>query len=133
MQIERYRLTVKETHLDFMGHMNNATYLEIFADARWDVITHRGYGIDQIRATGQGPVILGVELKFLKELRLRESFEVTTELLEYRSKTGKLLQKMIKSDGTVAAEAIFTFGLFDVKLRKLVDATPEWRKGLGLS
>lgn len=132
MQLEKYRLQIKEHHVDSLGHMNNATFMEIFEDARWDVITHRGYGFDKVQELQQGPVILEVNLKFMKELKLRDSIEVTTELIEYKSKVGQLRQRMLKMDGSIAAEAIFTFGLFDMKARKLIDATPEWRRGLGL-
>ena len=41
--IFHYEFTVVETHLDFMGHMNNATYLQVFEEARWEIVVHRGY------------------------------------------------------------------------------------------
>lgn len=132
MQLEKYRLMIKEHHVDSLGHMNNATFMEIFEDARWDVISHRGYGFDKVQELQQGPIIMEVNLKFLKEIKLRETVEVTTELLEYPGKVGKLRQRMLKTDGSIAAEAVFTFGLFDMKTRRLIDATPEWKRGLGL-
>jgi acyl-CoA thioester hydrolase len=39
---------------------------------------------------------------------------------------------MKKADGTIACEAMFTFGLFDLEKRKLVEATPEWKKAIGM-
>lgn len=72
-----------------------------------------------------------VQLKFLKELILREDIVVTTELVEYSGKVGKLLQRMVKTDGSVASEALFIFGLFDMQLRKLIEPTPEWAFAVG--
>lgn len=132
MQLEKYSLVIKEHHVDSLGHMNNATYMEIFEDARWDVITHRGYGFEKVQELQQGHVILEVNLKFMKEIKLRETIEITTELVQYAGKTGQLRQRMLKTDGSIAAEAVFTFGLFDMKARRLIDATPDWKKGLGL-
>lgn len=32
----------------------------------------------------------------------------------------------------IASEAIFTFGLFDLKARKMISPTPEWKSAIGL-
>ena len=48
-------------------------------------------------------------------------------------KTGKLLQKIIKENHQIAAEAIFVFGLFDLNTRKLVEPTTAWQVAVGLS
>lgn len=126
-KIASYKLLVREAHLDTYGHVNNATYLTMFEEARWEVVTQRGYGFKKVHESGQGPVILEVNLKFMKELRLREEITITVELVDYPGKVGHLRQQMIKADGTVASEAIFTFGLFDLKARKMIDPTPEWK------
>ncbi len=127
------KILIREMHLDTFGHMNNAMYLQLFEQARWDLITHNGYDLDKIHQAKQGPVILDVYIKFAKELKLREEISITTELIEYKGKTGKLKQQMLKANGSLAAEAVFTFGLFDLQTRKLVDATPEWKKAIGMS
>lgn len=126
-----YTLLINEMHLDTFDHMNNAKYLEVFEEARWDLITKRGYGLEQIQQKQQGPVILEVELKFLKEVKLRETVKITTKVLSYEGKISRLQQQMIKSDGTVAADAIFVVGFFDMKARKLIPPTPEWKHAIG--
>ncbi|MGZ3743553.1 MAG: acyl-CoA thioesterase [Pseudobdellovibrionaceae bacterium] len=127
-----YKLLIRESHLDTYGHVNNAVYLTIYEEARWEAITARGYGFKKVHESGQGPVILEVNLKFMKELCLREEITITTELVDYPGKVGHLKQRMIKPDGSIASEALFTFGLFDIKARKMIDATPEWKKAIGL-
>lgn len=125
-----YPLLIKESYLDTFGHVNNATYLNLFEEARWDLVTKNGYGMKKIRETGLGPTILEIKLTFLKELRLREQISIETQLISYEKKVGKLLQKMVR-DGEVCCEAEFVFGLFDVKERKLVLPTPEWLHAIG--
>ncbi|MFZ4403844.1 MAG: acyl-CoA thioesterase [Pseudobdellovibrionaceae bacterium] len=125
-----YSFLVLETHLDFLGHVNNATYLQLFEEARWAWITEKGFGYDKIIQTQLSPVILEVNLKFLSEVRLREKATIESSLLEYTNKVGKLKQSMKKADGTVACEAVLTFGLFSLETRKLVLPTPEWMAAL---
>ena len=108
-------------------------YLQIMEEARWQMITERGYGLDKVRESKQGPVILEVNLKFLQELRLREKISIQTDLIEYKGKIGKLRQTVIKENKEVAADAIFVFGLFDLNIRKLVDPTPAWKLAVGLN
>jgi len=127
-----YKLLIRETYLDTYGHVNNAAYLTMYEEARWEHVTQRGYGFKKVHETKQGPVILEVNLKFMKELRLREEITITTELVDYPGKIGHLKQQMIKADGTVASEAIFVFGLFDLQARKMIEPTPEWKKAVGL-
>jgi YbgC/YbaW family acyl-CoA thioester hydrolase len=128
-----YRLMIRESYLDTFGHMNNATYLSLFEEARWELITRNGYGLHEVQKRKQGPVILEVNLKFMKELKLREEILIRTELLDYKSKIGQLKQQMINAKGEVASEATFTFGLFDLENRRLIPATPEWQKAIGMT
>jgi acyl-CoA thioester hydrolase len=125
-------IRISEAHLDSFGHLNHARYFELFEQARWDVITERGFGIDVIRRTQTGPVILEASAKFLRELAPRETVVIHSELISYERKIGKMRQQMLKSDGEVACEAIFVFGLFDMARRRLIDPTPEWAYAVGL-
>ena len=124
---------ISEAHLDSFGHMNNARYFELLEQARWDLITERGFGIETIRRTSTGPVVLEVQLRFRHELSPRERIVIRSELASYEGKVGTIRQEMIKPDGTVAAEALFTFGLFDMKRRKLIEPTPAWAYAVGLT
>ena len=123
-----YELIIKEHHLDSYRHVNNATYLSLYEEARWEVCTQRGYSYKEIHESGLGPIILGVEVKFLKELKLREKIDITFEVVSYEGKLFKLKQQMIKADGKVASEAIFTGGFFDLKQRKLILPNEQWQK-----
>lgn len=129
--IFEYPLIIREFHLDSYGHVNNATYLNLFEEARWEAITTRGYGYQKVHETRQGPVILEVQMKFLKELKLREKIKITLEVVSYEGKLFRLRQKMIKENSEVACEMNMVAGFFDLNERKLILPTPEWLVALG--
>ena len=131
--VYQYPVTIKEHHLDSYGHVNNAAYLELYEEARWEAITQGGYGYNTIHETGLGPVILEVNLKFLKELKLREKITITLETVSYEGKICKLKQQMIKENKEIASEGQFTIAFFDLKNRKLILPNADWLRALGIN
>ena len=127
-----HEVTIRESHLDVFGHMNNAAYLVLFEEARWEFITRNGYGLEEVKKYHKGPVVLQLDMKFRKEILLREKIRITVEPLESRGKLSHFRQEMLKADGTVAAELELTFGLFDLQTRKLIEPTPEWKQAIRL-
>jgi thioesterase III len=127
-----YQLLITEQHLDTFGHVNNAVYLQLFEQARWDLITRNGYGLADVHRLQIGPTILEVHVRFSRELRNRQTVTIRTWLDSHQGKVGKLVQQMSDDTGKVCCEAVFTMGLFDLKARKLIPPTPEWIRALGL-
>ena len=125
-----YPVLIKEVYLDLFGHMNNAMYLTLFEEARWELIVSNGYDLKKIKDTGLGPVILGVNVRYLREIRARDEIVMRTRVLNYK-KTIATLEQIIMRDQEVCCTAEFTFGLFDTHARKLVSPTPEWLKAIG--
>jgi acyl-CoA thioester hydrolase len=131
--VHEYPLVILERHLDVFGHVNNATYLEIFEEARWDLITRGGFGLKEVHERRIGPVVLAVEMRFNREAVNRERMIVRTRCLEYRGKVGRLEQVLVRAaDGLPSCTASFTFGLFDLRTRRLLRPTPEWLKAVGV-
>jgi thioesterase-3 len=126
-----YSTIIKESYLDSFWHMNNATYLELFEEARWDFVNKNNYGIPKIQETGLAPIILEIKLRFIKELCLREKITIESQVVFHKNKITKILQKMIR-DEEICCEAEFTMGLFDTHKRKLVLPTQEWLRAIGL-
>lgn len=132
-QVFEYALEIKEHHLDSFGHVNNAAYVKLYEEARWDFITKNGFGLSVIQEIQQGPVLLDLKVKFKRELKNREKVRVYSTVIEILNSKMIVLQQVIKkADGKVASEAIITIGFFDMKDRKLVDAKPEWLKAVGI-
>jgi len=130
-KIVTYPAIIKEIYLDTFGHMNNATYLTLFEEARWDLLNRNGYGLKTITETGLGPSILEINVRFMKELRLRDEIVIESQVISYEKKIAKMAQKMIR-DGEDCCRAEFTFGLFSLAERKLVLPTPAWLQGVGI-
>ncbi len=130
--VHTYELMIHERHLDTFGHMNNAQYLDLLEEARWDLITKNGYGLKEIRERQAGPTILEVNLRFLREIKNRERIKIESYCEPYTGKICKFHQQMINEQGQKACEAVFVFGLFDLVARKLIPPTPEWLRAVGL-
>jgi thioesterase III len=125
-------ILIREEHLDTFGHVNNARYLEIFEQARWDLITEQGFGLDFVRASGTGPVILEVNLRFLHEVKNRQQMRVRSFIDSYEGKIGRMTQQLIDESERVCCEGKFVIAQWDTRARKLIEPTPEWRRALGL-
>lgn len=128
-----YEILIREHHLDSYGHVNNATYLALYEEARWEAITQKGYGYKTVQETGLGPVILEIKLKFLKELKLRERILITLEVISYEGKICILRQQMLRENREVASEVTLTTAFFDLKNRKMILPNEAWLKAVGLN
>lgn len=133
--IFEYEKEILEQHLDTFGHVNNAVYLSLYEEARWDFITKNGLGLKQIMESKVGPVLLDLQLTFKSELNNREKIKIISQARsEMRNKLVMVLdQKMIKSNGKTASTLTLSVGLMDLNMRKLVPPTKEWLAALGLS
>lgn len=132
-RVAEFKTMIRESHLDTFGHVNNAKYLEILEEARWDIITPHGFGVDDIRRKQMGPVILEIHLQFRRELRNREHITVRSWCKSHSGKITVLRQVILNEKGEEACSADFVFGLFDLNARKLIEPTPEWLRALGIN
>ena len=132
-EVFEYEIVIKECHLDSFGHVNNAVYVQLYEEARWDFITKNGFGLEVIQRDQVGPVLLDLQVKFRREIKNREVIKIQSQTREILSSKMMVLdQKMIKADGKIASEAVFTVGFFDMKQRKLIEANPNWLKAVGV-
>ena len=127
-----YKIQIRESLLDVYGHVNNAAYVTRFEECRWEFVSTRGCGVNEVMKMGVGPIILSLKCNFRKELKAREKVTITLEQLNFRHKVGKLRQQIIKENGDVACEAEFEFGVFDMQKRRLVEPDEKWRYALAI-
>ncbi len=132
--IYEYELTILEHHLDTFGHVNNAVYLEMYEEARWDFITKNNLGMKEILESKVGPVLLDLNLTFKSELKNREKIKIVSQARpEMRNKFIMTLdQKMIRADGKVASTLSLSVGMMDLNERKLIVPSLQWLNALGL-
>lgn len=129
--IFKYPLIIKEFHLDSYGHVNNATYLQILEEARWEFITENGYGFNRVHETKKGPVILDVYLKFMKELKLRQKIIIESQVQGELAKIMSIKQWIKDESGKIYSEAEFKVAFFDLHERKMMMPSDEWLKAVG--
>jgi len=127
----KYDLLILEKHLDSFGHVNNATYLELYEEARWDFITAGGYGLKEIQKEKKGPIVLETTVKFRKEIKNRDKVSIISKSSEIKGKIMRMHQQMINDQGEIASEAFFTFGFMDLLERKMIAPTDKWLKAIG--
>ena len=127
-----YEKEILEQNLDTFGHVNNAMYLVIYEEARWDFITKNGKGLKEIMDTKVGPVLLDLQLTFKAELKNREKIKIVSQCKEMKNKYVMVLeQKMYKEDGKLASVLTLSCGLMDLQERKLINPDEEWLRALG--
>jgi thioesterase-3 len=128
--VHLYPVKILEHHLDAYGHVNNVSYISLFEEARWDLITAAGCGLEVVRKSGVGPVVLEIQTKFRKELRLRSEIVIKSWIESWQGKIGVICQEMLDQQGVLYCEAKFTLGLFDLNTRRLVGMNEAWSRAL---
>lgn len=131
-QIHHTQLLILESHLDTFGHVNNAAYLTLFEQVRWEWITAQGVGLEYVKQHKIGPVILELNLEFKKEILCREIIKVESRFVEMKnSLVMEIEQKMFKSKGELAACLLLKVGVMDMQARKLIRPPEIWLNALG--
>lgn len=129
----RYPLVIKEHHLDTFAHVNNAKYLELLEEARWEFLNAQGITLSSIQKIGVGPVVLECHIRFVQEITLRQSITIESQLMQYENKIGVMRQDIIDQQGALCSTATITFGLMDITKRKLILPTAQWLAAIGVN
>lgn len=128
----KYKLQILEKHLDNFGHVNNATYLNLYEEARWQFITDRGYGLDRVLKEQIGPVLLDLNLVFKKELHNRENIIISSKHTGNKNRLVMCMEQVLLNEKEKVASTLnFTWGLMDLSKRKLITPTKDWLNAIG--
>ena len=68
--------TISEDDLDIYQHVNHARHLTIFEKCRWLFGAEIGFDQDYVMKHQKGIVIIDLNIQYLREARLGDSFEV---------------------------------------------------------
>lgn len=68
----------------------------------------------------------------LKELRLRQSIVIESQMMSYEKKVGMMRQDILNKKGELCSRAELTFGFFDMKTRKLILPSIQWLEAIGI-
>jgi acyl-CoA thioester hydrolase len=128
----QFAYEVCPSDIDQAQHVNNASYCTIFEKARWALIQANGFDGPLLQqTTGIAPIVLELQIKFRKEMRLNQKIVVFTQYIDFRSRIAILEQAILGEHGTCAT-ALCHMGLLDLQTRKMVLPTQEWLQALGL-
>ncbi|WP_089107115.1 MULTISPECIES: acyl-CoA thioesterase [Streptomyces] len=114
------RVTVRGYETDVQGHVNQAVYINYAEHARWSLLQAAGVTQAELIGRGVGPVGLETTIRYKRELLAGDEVDVTCAFEWSGGKTFRVVQKITKADGTLAAEVDAVGGLLDLKARKLV-------------
>lgn len=123
----RVSVVVRGYELDTQGHLNQAVYLNYAEHARWELLRAAGVAQDALLASGVGPVALETTIRYLRELRGGDEVTVTCAFEWGTGKTFRIVQRLERPGGELAAELTSVGGLLDLTARRLV---PEPAKHL---
>jgi acyl-CoA thioester hydrolase len=115
------RIKVRGYELDTQGHLNWAEYLHYAEHVRWEFLAAAGITQDGLLATGFGPVVLDVAVRFRRELRAGDEVDVSCAFVFEGGKTFQILQDFRRPDGRLAASLTSTSGLLDLRERRLAE------------
>ena len=71
------RIRARGYELDSYGHVNNAVFFNYFEQARWELFMAKGL-LEQITGEGLFLVVVEVNLRYQREVRLGDEIEIVT-------------------------------------------------------
>src|SRR4051812_39403872 len=94
---------IRSFHMDSFGHVNNARYLELLEEARWQFAEHHRL-IDLLNEENLGFIIMQLNLRFRLPLFEGDTIQVFTRLVTLGSDIGEVEQRIVrKGAGKLAA------------------------------
>lgn len=113
-------IKVRGYHADFYGHINNARYLELLEEARWNHFEH-SIDYEEFKKNGWAFIIVNINISYRKPALPGDTIHIKTEYKSHGSRNMVLHQTIfVNGMETIAAEADITFVVLDMKTEKLV-------------
>lgn len=88
------RFRVYPQHIDFNMHINNAKYLTFFERGRWDHSVQTGT-FNQLLSNGLNFIVAGIDVTYIRELKLFQAFDIETEYVGWDEKYFYLEQRCL--------------------------------------
>jgi acyl-CoA thioester hydrolase len=127
-----YKGIITADMMDSNQHLHHSKYLYFLEEARWATLCKSPEDrIRLLQETGAGYVILEMKLRFRKELLEGDAFEILTTSKPLSHPKICLTEQRIRTKSQEVLRAEITFGLLDLKKRKLIEPPEKWKKALG--
>jgi thioesterase-3 len=113
-----FDITVRSTDVDFIGHVNNAKYLEYMEWARFDWLCRLGFTLEELQRRSIMPVVVNININYRKELRMLEQVQVRSSAVRLGEKSFVIRQELFNQKGELACDADVTMVMIDAKSRR---------------
>ena len=119
--IETYRGTVYPRHLDHMGHMNVAHYVEKFDEGVWHLFAAVGLTPSYMRNEHRGMAAVEMTIRYLRELHAGDLVTVRSGVLDVTEQSLHVVQEMHNGEtGQLAAVEKAVAVHMDTRARRAV-------------
>ena len=106
-------ITIYPYECDAYGHLNEASFLQVFERARWETIA-RGPGLELFRRQGIWPAVRRATVDYQLPVWPGDVLDVHTELVKLGRTSIELRHRAVRqSDGQTVAEALLLFVMID--------------------
>ncbi len=100
------QIKIRGYHEDRFGHVNNARYLELLEEARWDEFERRGVDADFLKENGVFPVVVRLSISYRRPASAGDTVNVSVDVKRAGRRKIVLAQEIrLDGSGTVCAEA----------------------------
>ncbi|RUU11487.1 thioesterase [Mesorhizobium sp. USDA-HM6] len=107
------------TDIDFNSHLNNARYMMLADLGRIDVFLRVGL-VALARRNGWAPMIGGLQVTYVREIRLWRRFEVVSSIETWESTSVIGKHRFVLDNGETAALILTTGGVYDRRGRRFL-------------
>jgi thioesterase-3 len=113
------KFKIRGYHCDSYGHLNNARYLELFEEARWQLLELQSIR-EQIDLLGFRFYVVDIHVRYRKAVNDGYEIVIKSCINQYGRKTMVFKQEMLHDSQGLLADAAVTFVLFDPKSQRAV-------------
>lgn len=126
--IDKTSLTVIESDIDELGHVNNKVYLDYLEKGRenW-FYKATGMNFLDMKEKNLGTVVIRIEIDFKKEALLGDRLQIETIPNYIGNKSFKFKQFIYNQKNEMLTEALVTCVMFDPTTRKSIPVIEEIR------
>ncbi|WEX09087.1 thioesterase family protein [Chelativorans sp. AA-79] len=112
----RIPLRCLPSDIDMNFHLNNARYMMLADLGRMDIFFRSGL-LTTARKRGWGPLLGGLQVSYVREIRLWQRFELVTTIETWEGTQIIGRHRFVLADGRTAAIILTTGGVYDFRNR----------------
>lgn len=123
--ISRSSYTIRGYHCDAYGHLNNARYLELFEDARWNLLDEAGI-VKPLSDKGLLFFVVSITVNYKLPVNDGSRIRIETWLRSVGKRKMVFAQRILsEGEERICTDAEISFVLYDTKSGKAANLTED--------